>query len=202
MVPLDSSLLVSTGSKDQIKFREVSYQGEVLNTHEFSTSELRSLSSIGNSLLRSGDRMWMFAASGIAPGDLSGISVLELDSECQPTELAWFSQDGEERTFPTGSLQYNNYTFVTYDVRDEQDIPVGPEDAPFQPRLMILDEELNLVMDIEIGTGVGFAHVHPTMAIVDDALVIGWSMQAEGVDHRAPQVQLEQYSLHFMTDEG
>ena len=202
LVPLDDSLLISTGSKDQIKFREVSYQGQVLNTYEFSTSKIRSLSSIGNSMLVMGGRIWMFAASGTQPGGSSGISVLELDSEFQPTELAWFSQDGEERTFPTGSLQHNDYTFVTYDVRDEQDRPVGPEGAPFQPRLMVLDEELNLVADIDIGSGVGFAHVHPTLAVVKGDLVVGWSMKAGDADRRTPQVQLERYSLRFMSDEG
>ena len=202
LVPLDNSLLVSTGSQDQIKFRQIDYQGEVLNTYAFPTSEIRSLSSIGNSLLRVGDQLWMFASSGMQPGGSSGISVLELDQEYQPTELAWFSQDGQERTFPTGNLQYNGYTFITYDVRDAQDSPVGPEDAPFQPRLMALDEQMNLVLDMQIGSGEGFAHVHPTMTMVDGELVIGWSMKARDMDHRVPQVKLERYALEFPTDGG
>ena len=200
LLPLKHSLLVSTGADNRVKIREVSYSGEVLNAYEFDTEEMRSLSSIGNSLLRHGDQVWMITGTGKNPHHSKGISVLELDAEYQPTELAWFTTEGQEYTFPTGTLLYNGYTFVTYDARETTERYLSPDEHPFQPSLMVLDSDLNVVMDMPIGSGPGFAHIHPTLDIVGDELVIGWSMKAEveGANHQPPQVQLERYSLTFV----
>ncbi|MBP62101.1 MAG: hypothetical protein CMJ62_11315, partial [Planctomycetaceae bacterium] len=200
LLPLEDSLLVSTGADHRIKLREVSYSGEVLGTYEIDADAARPLSSIGNSLLSNGDRVWMITGSGVSPRDPSGILVSELDAAYQPTELAWFAADGQEYTFPTGSLLHNGYTFVTYDAREMTGSYLSPQEHPFQPRLMVLDAELNRVLDMAVGSGMGFAHVHPTLDVVGDELVIGWSMraEAEGGDHYTPQVQLERYALTFV----
>ena len=147
LVPLEDSLLVSTGADDRIKMREVSYVGEVLNTVEIDTNAMRSLSSIGNSLLKSGDQIRMVTGTGMHSNAANGISVLELDAAYQPTELAWFSDEGQEYTFPTGSLMYNGYTFVSYDARETKERYLSPTEHPFQPRLMVLDA------DLEFGAG-------------------------------------------------
>lgn len=204
LVPLEDSLLVSTGADNQIKLREVSYSAEVLNTHSFGTEAIGSLSPIGNSLLSVGDRVWMIAGSGMGQLDPNGISVLELDAQYQPTELASFVTDGQELTFPTGTLRHNGYTFVSYDAREAAEGHVSPEESPYSPRLMVLDADLNQVLDMAIGSGPGFAHVHPTLDVVDDELVIGWSMQAdtEDTNRSTPQVQLERYDLRFVTGES
>lgn len=198
LVPREDSLLVSTGAGQQIKLREVSDTGDVLNTFAFDTRELRSLSVIGNSLLDLGDRLWMFAGTGMGSSEPNGISVVELDAQYQPTELAWFGDDGLERTFPTGALQYNGFTLVTYDARESREQFTPPEELPYRPRLMVLDANLDLLVDMEIGTGDGFAHVHPTLGVDGDELVIGWSMRLDPTDDSgrvAPQVQLERYAL-------
>ncbi|MBQ17489.1 MAG: hypothetical protein CMJ65_10225 [Planctomycetaceae bacterium] len=204
LVPLEDSLLVSTGAGQQIKLREVGDRGEVLNTYAFDTREQRSLSVIGNSLLDLGDRLWMFAGSGMGSLEPNGISVLELDDRYQPTELAWFGDDDLERTFPTGALQYNGFTLVTYDARESLEQFAPPEEHPYRPRLMVLDADLEMLADIEIGNGDGFAHVHPTLGVDGDELVIGWSMQSDSAvdaERIAPQVQLERYALSSLLGE-
>ncbi len=200
LLPLEDSLLVSTGADHRIKLREVSDSGEVLGTYEIDADAARPLSSIGNSLLSDGDRVWLITGSGTSPRDPSGILVSELDAEYQPTEVARFAADGQEYTFPTGSLLHNGYIFVTYDAREMTDSYLSPQEHPFQPRLMVLDAELNRVLDMAVGSGMGFAHVHPTLDVVRDELVIGWSMRAEAEDgdHYTPQVQLERYALTFV----
>ena len=204
LLPLEDSLLVSTGASQQIKLRQVSYTGEVLNSYEFNTQPMRSLASIGNSLLNHDDRILMITGTGLGPNGENGISVLELDAAYQPTELAWFAGEDQEYTFPTGALSYKGYTFVTYDAREDTETYLSPKEHPFRPNLVVLDADLAMVLNMSIGSGPGFAHVHPTLNIIGDQLIIGWSMQAEmeGTLHQAPQVQLERYDLTFAQDES
>ena len=203
LVALDDSLLVSSGGDNQVKIREVSYSAEVLSTYSFDSQAVGAVSSIGNSLLRSGDQIRMIVGSGMGQHDPNGIAVLELDARFQPTELTSFVTDGQELTFPTGTLQHNGFLFVTYDSREAAEGFVAPEESPYTPRLMVLDPELNQVLDMAVGSGSGFAHVHPTLDLVDDELVIGWSMQTDNghLNQSAPQVQLERYDLEFFIDE-
>ena len=64
---------------------------------------------------------------------------------------------------------------------------------------MVLDNDFNLMMYIAIVSGTGVSHVHPTMAIASDTLVIGWSMRDGSVDHRAPLLNIERSFLHLWT---
>ena len=66
-----------------------------------------------------------------------------------------------------------------------------PERGDFQPRIMVLDNDFNLMTCIAIASGTGVSHVHPTMAIASDTLAIGWSMRDGSVDHLAPQLTIK-----------
>ncbi len=56
---------------------------------------------------------------------------------------------------------------------------------------MILDPDLAVADEIEVGEN-GFAHVHPTMSILDDRVYVAWSQRSST---QAPQVVVERYDL-------
>jgi hypothetical protein len=85
-----------------------------------------------------------------------------------------------------------DYTLVAFLARTrggEQ----GFENNPYGPRLMILDPDLAVADEIEVGEN-GFAHVHPTMAILDDRVYVAWSQRSST---QAPQVVVERYDLSW-----
>ena len=189
----DGNLIVSTGGKNNsaLAFREVDIEdGSVLTTYRVNTDREGIPSAIGNSLVRTETGVYLLS---YALGNDSELVISQLDSNYQPTQVATFSADGEERSFPTGVLQYQDHLFVGYLSRDangSSDI----QDNPFRPRLLILDQALNEVDNIEISDEAGFAHVHPTLAQQDGILHFAWSK----LTPTGPQVNVTQYHLSFL----
>jgi len=187
----DDSLLVSTGTRTQtLKIRVVDLEAQISATHEFSASESNIASTIGNSMFVRGDEAAMFSSSN--PHGSALLSLSGFDADFNATQLASFADDDAERTFPTDSRMLGDYILVAFLERTrggEQ----GFEDNPYGPRLMILDSDLAVVDEIEVGEN-GFAHVHPTMSILDDRVYVAWS-QRSGT--QTPQVVVERYDLSW-----
>ena len=85
---------------------------------------------------------------------------------------------------------FGEYTVVTYIAR-----PAGKDmdirSNPYHPRLLVLDASFNVVEDMQLGEK-GFAHVHPTLTVLDDQLFVAWSKQGT---RNAPQVQIERFTI-------
>jgi dienelactone hydrolase len=192
----DGTLIVSTGGKNNrtLSFREVNIEdGSVLATHRVATSREGIPSAIGNSLIRTETGLYLLSYS---LGHDSKLVISQLDSNYQPTQVATFSGDGEERSFPTGVLQYQDYLLVGYLSRDANRA-ADIQENPFQPRLLILDHAFHEVDNIEVSNEDGFAHVHPTLAHQDGVLYFAWSRRTS----TGPQVNVTQYRLGFSESE-
>lgn len=176
-------LLVGTGSNGStLKIREVTLEGTVVATHSYWTSTTAVLGTIGNSLFEREGTVTM------ATGSQTELALCSIDGAFQATQLARFSEAGSDWTFPTGSLAANGTTFVAHLTR-----PSGKSDLetnPFSPVLKILDRTLAVVSEVEIGQN-GFSHVHPTVALAGDRLLVAWSKRSGN----APQVNVEVFSV-------
>jgi len=192
----DGTLIVSTGGKNNstLAFREVNIEdGSVLATHRVNTDREGIPSAIGNSLVRTETGFYLLS---YALGNDSELVISQLDSNYQPTQVATFSGDAEERSFPTGVLQYQDYLLVGYLSRDANG-SADIQENPFQPRLLILDQAFNEIDNIQISNEDGFAHVHPTLAQQDGVLYYAWSKRTS----TGPQVNVTQYRLSFLESE-
>ena len=195
----DGTLIVSTGSQGNgsITFREVDIEdGSVRETYRVDTDPAGIPSAIGNSLIRTDTGLYLFSYILGGTQGHSALVISQLGDDYQPTQVATFSADGEEWSFPTSVIQYGDYLMVGYLSRDangSRDI----ETNPFQPRLLILDRAFNEVDNIQISNEDGFAHVHPTLVIEDNTLHYAWSKRTS----RGPQVQVEQYELSFLEND-
>ena len=182
-------LLVSTGTRaDLLRIREVKLDGGILAMHTIPTSRDGIDTNIGNSMHMHGDQVRFVASLGpVGPGR---ITVNALDDTFAVSRLASVGNDSLERHFPTDSQLVGDYTLVSYIARElggDRDMLLNP----YGVRLAVLDSSLELVDDIAVGDG-GFAHVHPTMAYLDDRLYLAWSKRSES---GAPQVQVECYKV-------
>jgi hypothetical protein len=192
----DGTLIITTGSQgnSSITFREVDIEdASVLATYRVDTDPAGIPSAIGNSLLRTESGLYLFSYVLAGPGGQSALVISQLGDDYQPTQVARLSVEGEEWTFPTGVIQYQDYLLVGYLSRDgsgSKDI----EENSYQPRLLILDQDFNEVDNIVVSNDDGFAHVHPTIAIQDETLYFAWSKRTT----TGPQVQVEEYSLSLL----
>jgi hypothetical protein len=58
----------------------------------------------------------------------------------------------------------------------------------------VLNTNLEVLADVQVG-GDGFAHVHPTLARVDDRLFVAWSSRVTGGRMPGPRVMIEEFVL-------
>ncbi len=193
IVPDENSenLLISTGKEGGFKIREVSLDGDILETYTYETSRTTVPDSIGNSLFWGlSNKLLMF--SGIGPPDWD-ITATTLSDEFYLGKMTTFADDGDS-TFPTGILSYKNHYLVAYSSR-EPGGDMAIEINPLSPRLMILDYSFNVKEALVISNEPGSGHVHPTMAIIGDRLFYAWSMSAPNGERNTPQVIIEEFEI-------
>jgi len=177
-------LLINTGTKMGLKISEIDADGNIIDTDEYSTSPTGILGGIGNSLfLGPDDTVLLFTSS------INQIGVTKFNSDLTVVESSTFDLPDEENTFPTGVFYKDGYYYVAYSAREAGDVAI--ETNPLFPRLMILDQNLEVVDVIAISDEAGTGHVHPTLVIIDDVLFYAWSKKIG----TTPQVQVEQYRL-------
>lgn len=185
-------LLVSTGSKDgAVKIREVDLRARVMATHAFEASTSGIPGVLGNSMLRRGKGLAMVSSAG--EGNPATLALVALDSNFGARQLAAFSHSARDRRFPTGSLEVNGFTLVTY-----ISLPRGTRphhrSNHYVPHLLVLDRALKVVADIRVGAGQGYSHVHPVLARAGSRLLVAWSRRVGG-GGGAPRVLVEEYDL-------
>ncbi len=182
-------LLVGTGSRSgAMKVREVTPNGRVLATHRLVTSPATIPGAIGNSLFLRGGSLALFSsADEDRPG---GLALVELSPTFGVRRLGTFTHAARDRRFPTGSLNVRGFTLVTYISLPRGTRP-NHRSNHYAPYLMVLDGRLNVVADLRLGKGHGFSHVHPTLALDGDRLLVAWSKR-EGDQ---PRVQIEMYGM-------
>lgn len=185
VVANEDTLLVSTGTSNMgLKIREVNSDGEILNTYEYKTSYDGILGSIGNSLFRDEDGTLL-----VFSGTIDQTSVTALDGIFQAGEALLFDLPDDENTFQTGVAYKDRYYYVGYSARDKGDTAI--ESNPLSPRMMILNQDMEVVKTISVSEEAGQGHVHPTIAFVDDYLFYGWSKSESG----KPQVMIEIFEI-------
>lgn len=187
----EDDLLVSTGWVDPdydaekgLKIRKIDVDGEILETYEYDVSDEGIPGSIGNSMFWTPDgELLMFS------GSFDQISVSRLDEDFEMSEMQFFDLSDDETTFPTGVVYKDGYYYVGYSGRESGESAI--EDNPLSPRLMILNEDLDVVEIIEISDEEGSGHVHPTLDIVGDLLFYSWSKSQD----QSPQVFVEVFEI-------
>ena len=181
-------LFMSTGMKDGFKIREVSLEGEVLNTHKIHAGWGSSLSSIGNSFLGT-DPLQMFSFTGPPSWTLT---LTTFDKEFKSVSALKFPTEDREQIFPTGCLKAGGYTYVGYISRSSGG-SMDEKQNPYYPYLKILDNQGRVVADIKVGPGVA-GHGHPTLLMINDRLFYAFSQRASrGGSMMAPQVVVKEY---------
>ncbi|MAG00289.1 MAG: hypothetical protein CL388_03630 [Acidiferrobacteraceae bacterium] len=185
-------LLVSSGTRSRsFHIREVGLDGTVLKDHLYPTSREGISGNIGNSMYVRGSDIGFFSSNSPAGNGALTLTAISPDFSLGRS-VEFGGDDGLERHFPTDSRMLGSYTLVTYIARPSGQ-GKGLEENPYNPRLMVIDDDYAVVHDIELGEG-GFAHVHPTMVLVGDQLFVAWSKKS---DRRAPQVQIERFTLSW-----
>jgi len=175
------TLLVSTGTSDLgLKIREVDLDGEILNTYEYQTSTDGIPGSIGNSLFRGEDGNLL-----VFSGTMNQTSVTVLDENFEAGNALLFDLPDDENTFQTGVDYKDGYYYVGYSAREKGDIAI--ETNPLSPRMIILNQDLEVVKTISISEEAGHGHVHPSIVFVEDYLFYAWSKSENG----KPQVIIE-----------
>jgi hypothetical protein len=185
-------LLVSSGARSrQLHIREVTLSAQVLSDYVIPTRRDGISGSIGNSMHTRQDGIGFFSSN--SPSGNGALTLTTIDKDFRLFRLAELGgHDGVERHFPTDSVVLGKYTLVSYIARptaDDRDMRTNP----YHPRLMVLDSAFRIIEDIQLGTE-GFAHVHPTLAVLNDHLYVAWS---ERNKRGAPQVQLERMSISW-----
>lgn len=182
----EDHFLVSTGSlSPKLKIREVTLDGEVAAVHELMGSPGGIGGSIGNSLAAVGERLLLL--SGTAP-DRGELTVTELEG-FTPVRTALLRDAAREWSFPVGNAAAQDVLLVGHIGRARG----GPNDLlgnPYAPQLLVLGEDLQLLRDMVLGEG-GFAHVHPTVTLWGERVVVAWSKAVARGPGQTPQVQLE-----------
>ena len=191
------TLLVSTGTRGgmltstlpTVAVREVNLLGNVEAEHRLPVVSNNIQGSIGNSMLRADDNLVM--VSGTPMGGV-GINLSQIydDETWTSKRLASFPSDAE-RHFPTSVLQIEETILVGYISRDKSGDPMK---HPYQPRLLMIGSDLEELADIEVG-GDGFAHVHPTMARLENKLFFCWSKRIPNGSFWMPQVVVETFLI-------
>ncbi len=183
---LGDRLLVSTGSNGMhLTLRAVDLNANVLAAHRIPISPATIPQNIGNSLLYDGRAVLMLSG---------GVMLNQLTDSLDGVAQTWpIDVGGLDATFPTGYLFYEGFLLVGHIGREPGGAP-GPETNPYSPYLMVLDGNYNLISDISIG-GLGFGHVHPTLARVEDRLFVAWSSQTQQGDRLMPQVMVEEFAI-------
>lgn len=182
-------LLVSTGSRGgHVKLREVSLDGRILATHRRRTSAATMPGAIGNTLLvRQGGLVMFSSADEGGPG---GLALVLLGSGSSARRVGTFTHASRDRRFPTSSLVVGGFTLVAY-----ISLPRGTrphhETNHYVPHLLVLDRDLRVTADLRVGQGHGYSHVHPTLALDGDRLLVAWSKRTG----EEPQVQIESYGV-------
>ena len=184
-------LLVSSGTRARsVHIREVGLDGTVHSDHLYPTGGDGISGSIGNSMHLRSDRVGVFSSN--SPAGNGALTLTAVNADFEVSRVAELGgDDGTERHFPTDSQSLGDYTLVTYIGRATGG-PRGLEENPYTPRLMVIDADYAIAQDIELGEG-GFAHVHPTMTVLGDQLLVAWSKRVG----RAPQVQIERFTVSW-----
>ena len=185
-------LLVSSGARSrQLHIREVTLNAEVLSDHVIPTRRNGISGSIGNSMHPRQNGIGFFSSN--SPGGNGALTLTAIDNGFRLSRLAELGgYDGVERHFPTDGLVLGEYTLVSYIARPTAG-GMDMRSNPYHPRLMVLSSDFRVIEDIQLGTD-GFAHVHPTMAVIGNQLYVAWSKRS---NRQAPQVQLERMSISW-----
>jgi hypothetical protein len=196
MVWSGESLLVSTGtSGNQVKFRVVTLEGEVLETFVSETTSDTIGGTIGNSLFHHQDSLFLVSGQHVPATAPKGLVFAELDENYAPSPVAKYVWDGEDPTFPTGTLVHQGLLFIAFsghEAGSSPDIQVNP----YSPRLAVFDDAFNPLAEELVSTEAGSGHVHPTVAAIGDTLFYAWSRKLENNGNvSTPQVLIESYGL-------
>ena len=187
----DEALLVSTGTRtSDFKIRVADLDAQVSATYQYTASESNVAGTIGNSMFALGGELAMFSSSN--PSGSALLTLSAFDADFNATQLASYSDDEDERTFPTDGRMLGDYVLVAFLERARGGEPDFTNN-PYGPRLMLLDEQLAVVEEIVVGED-GFAHVHPTMAVLDARIYVAWSRRS---GTQAPQVVVERFALSW-----
>lgn len=184
-------LLTSTGSlgNQTLKFREVGTDGSVQSTTQVSTSPTTIPSAIGNSLVSTGEALWI--ASYRLGAGMGTLSLAELDEDYAPGTATTYPDAESIQKFPTGNLWEDSYLFLAYTKHADTLIDTDP----YFTYLRTLDADLQDVDDFRVGEGDGFGGVHPTMVRSGDRVYVAWSrVGAQTGVLSTPQVRLEVYA--------
>lgn len=186
-------LLVSTGSGDGFKLREVDMEGKVLSTIEKEVSPQGVPSGIGNSMIYTEDGRLLVFSHSFKPGG-GDLTVTTLDKDYDIVDSKEFYTPGRDEGFATGVISHDGYYFIGYGSREEWKGSV--EEYPYSPYLMVVDADtLEVVADFKVSDRPGFGHTHATLAVHGERLYYAWSTRADGTDGRAPQVFVEEFEL-------
>ncbi|MEE2906902.1 MAG: hypothetical protein VX527_03625 [Planctomycetota bacterium] len=192
------SLLVSTGTRGGIiqqasptvALREVNLEGEVLAEHRLPQDPDNIQGTIGNSMIRLDDQLVMVSGRPMAGAGLT-LSLIEGTEHMSTKPMAKFPST-EERHFPTDILQVGECLLVGYIARSQSG--GDPQKNPYAPHLLIIGPGMNEVADLAVGVE-GFAHVHPTMALMGDRLLYCWSQRLPQGPGWMPQVMIEVFRI-------
>jgi hypothetical protein len=183
--------LASTGAQGKIRIREVDLDANILDTHTFDASARTIPGEIGNSLLPLDGSLLVFSSGN--PHDSAELTVSRLTGDLEIVAVTELYEESRRQTFPTGSLLHGGLVFVGI-ISHPRSGPADFESNPYAPYVKVLDTELTVLMDQKVGDG-GFAHVHPTLALLDDRLLVAWSRRVEDGGRTVPQVSVEVFAL-------
>ncbi len=187
-------LYVTTGTKSsKLKIREVNLSGTILATHEYSTSTEGIPEEIGNSLMFHNGQLVLI--SGQSSSKTGSLSLTKMDSALGISSTSWTTSTAVEEAFTTGNNQYKNFVLVGNISRASWSADL--DSNPYSPYLKVLDGNYTLLSNTKMGD-TGYAHVHPTLAILDDRLFFAWSKKTTSGTLTTPQVNIEEYTLKAM----
>lgn len=186
----NNHITITTGTGEQkLKIRQIDTDGNILSTAVYSVAPGSAISNeIGNSLFTDSAGL-LNLVSGNGPGSTQSLVVTTFDASGQVSASVRLPSNGREETFPTDNTGASGYQLIAYISRASGG-SADVESNSYNPYLKILDADLHVLADVQIGQG-GFLHIHPTVTVSGGSVFVAWSKQVEG----RPQVQIEELTI-------
>ena len=187
------ALLVSSGSRaSEVILRRVTLQGQVLSRRALACSPGSVPWPMGNGLALRGGKPVIFSSSGMGPRGM--LTMTELGAKSGTPQLARFPHPERSRIFPAAVAQVRDLIVVAHISASTADPPPAGLKHNFSARLLLLSPSLQVVGDVLVGKG-GHGHVHPTVAVRGDRLLVAWSKREIHGQALVPRVQVEAFRL-------
>lgn len=190
-----NSLLIGTGSMDNKTFqiRAVDPQNaKILGARRIAVTPTGVASSLGNSLAFQNGQLTVFSAG--SPMGRAAIIKTVLSADGTIVSNQEFYDAAVERNFPVANVVHGQKQFLTFIGRVRGGL-LDLMSNPYRPYLAVFGAD-GAMSAWSPPAGIGFAHVHPTVAVAGDKILLAWSERIAGHGGMAqPRVRVEEFGL-------